>query len=135
MIFRWMRQTRWDDPGGVTVFLSVCMLVLLGVIVVAVDGGSTMRATEPPAKQPGLAASHRPSPGDQRHRDRRQPARRTGHRPCLRSTGAVSVSGDGTTLPSCWACLQCPNMPTPCSLPRRDGVWPRSTDGRRDQTR
>ncbi|MGY6027039.1 TadE/TadG family type IV pilus assembly protein [Streptomyces spinosirectus] len=34
-----------DDRGGVTVFVAVCVLALIGIIGVAVDGGSTMRAT------------------------------------------------------------------------------------------
>jgi Flp pilus assembly protein TadG len=48
MIFRQMCQgrTRLDDRGGVTVFVAVCVIALIGIIGVAVDGGSKMRATE-----------------------------------------------------------------------------------------
>ncbi|WP_406469896.1 TadE/TadG family type IV pilus assembly protein [Streptomyces sp. NBC_01615] len=48
MIFRQMglRRTRLDDRGGVTVFVAVCVIALIGIIGVAVDGGSKMRATE-----------------------------------------------------------------------------------------
>ncbi|MFE0678695.1 TadE/TadG family type IV pilus assembly protein [Streptomyces sp. NPDC058867] len=35
-----------DDRGGVTVFVAVCVLALIGIIGVAVDGGSKLRATE-----------------------------------------------------------------------------------------
>ncbi|MCG8971422.1 pilus assembly protein TadG-related protein [Streptomyces sp. CL12-4] len=37
---------RWDDRGGVTVFVAVCVVALIGIIGVAVDGGGKMRATE-----------------------------------------------------------------------------------------
>jgi Flp pilus assembly protein TadG len=48
MIFRHMRprRARWDDRGGVTVFVAVCVIALIGIIGVAVDGGSKMRAVE-----------------------------------------------------------------------------------------
>ncbi|MDH6222721.1 TadE/TadG family type IV pilus assembly protein [Streptomyces pseudovenezuelae] len=48
MIFRRMclGRTRLDDRGGVTVFVAVCVIALIGIIGVAVDGGSKMRATE-----------------------------------------------------------------------------------------
>ncbi|MFI6494301.1 pilus assembly protein TadG-related protein [Streptomyces sp. NPDC050564] len=35
-----------DDRGGVTVFVAICVVALLGIIGVAVDGGGKMRATE-----------------------------------------------------------------------------------------
>ncbi|MFD5805874.1 pilus assembly protein TadG-related protein [Streptomyces sp. NPDC127020] len=37
---------RWDDRGGVTVFVAVCVVALIGIIGVAVDGGGKLRATE-----------------------------------------------------------------------------------------
>ncbi|MFD5017141.1 TadE/TadG family type IV pilus assembly protein [Streptomyces chartreusis] len=37
---------RFDDRGGVSVFVAVCVLALIGIIGIAVDGGSKMRATE-----------------------------------------------------------------------------------------
>jgi Flp pilus assembly protein TadG len=40
------RTPRWDDRGGVTVFVAVCVVALIGIIGVAVDGGGKMRATE-----------------------------------------------------------------------------------------
>lgn len=48
MIFRHsgLRRTRLDDRGGITVFVAVCVIALIGIIGVAVDGGSKMRATE-----------------------------------------------------------------------------------------
>ncbi|WP_370251783.1 TadE/TadG family type IV pilus assembly protein [Streptomyces sp. V4I8] len=48
MIFRHsgLRRTRLDDQGGITVFVAVCVIALTGIIGVAVDGGSKMRATE-----------------------------------------------------------------------------------------
>jgi Flp pilus assembly protein TadG len=41
-----LRRARLDDAGGVTVFVAVCVIALIGIIGVAVDGGSKMRATE-----------------------------------------------------------------------------------------
>ncbi|MGW7673355.1 TadE/TadG family type IV pilus assembly protein [Streptomyces sp. NPDC054775] len=41
-----MLRTRCDDRGGVTVFVAVCVFALVGIIGLAVDGGSKMRATE-----------------------------------------------------------------------------------------
>ncbi|MEU9190827.1 Tad domain-containing protein [Streptomyces sp. NPDC048484] len=48
MSYRHRRQNdaRWDDRGGVTVFVAVCVIALIGIIGVAVDGGSKMRAVE-----------------------------------------------------------------------------------------
>ncbi|MFD8737503.1 TadE/TadG family type IV pilus assembly protein [Streptomyces sp. NPDC059618] len=40
------RRTRADDRGGVTVFVAVCVIALIGIIGVAVDGGCKMRAVE-----------------------------------------------------------------------------------------
>ncbi|MFJ4633967.1 TadE/TadG family type IV pilus assembly protein [Streptomyces sp. NPDC088847] len=37
---------RPDDRGSVTIFVAVCVVALIGIIGVCVDGGSTMRATE-----------------------------------------------------------------------------------------
>ncbi|MEU1519139.1 pilus assembly protein TadG-related protein [Streptomyces sp. NPDC005811] len=38
---------RWDgDRGGITVFVAVCVIALIGIIGIAVDGGGKMRATE-----------------------------------------------------------------------------------------
>ncbi|MFE0725099.1 pilus assembly protein TadG-related protein [Streptomyces rochei] len=40
------RVTASRDRGGVTVFVAVCVVVLIGIIGVAVDGGGKLRATE-----------------------------------------------------------------------------------------
>lgn len=37
---------RFDDRGGITVFVAVCVIALLGIIGLAIDGGGKMRATE-----------------------------------------------------------------------------------------
>ncbi|WP_427168840.1 TadE/TadG family type IV pilus assembly protein (plasmid) [Streptomyces sp. C1-1] len=41
-----MWRTPLDDRGGITVFVAVCVLALLAIIGLAVDGGGTMRAVE-----------------------------------------------------------------------------------------
>ncbi|CAM5516214.1 hypothetical protein STENM223S_03198 [Streptomyces tendae] len=48
MTMTWLsaRAPRWDDRGGVTVFVAICVVALIGIIGVAVDGGGKMRATE-----------------------------------------------------------------------------------------
>ncbi|MEU1201272.1 pilus assembly protein TadG-related protein [Streptomyces sp. NPDC005813] len=46
MTFRCAARVRGDDRGGVTVFVAVCVLALIGIIGVAVDGGAKMAATE-----------------------------------------------------------------------------------------
>ncbi|WP_411092853.1 pilus assembly protein TadG-related protein [Streptomyces sp. 049-1] len=48
MTLNWVnaRARKWDDHGGVTVFVAVCVVALIGIIGVAVDGGGKMRATE-----------------------------------------------------------------------------------------
>lgn len=40
------RIRRLDDGGGITVFVAICVLALLSIIGLAVDGGGKMRATE-----------------------------------------------------------------------------------------
>ncbi|MFD7444033.1 pilus assembly protein TadG-related protein [Streptomyces sp. NPDC059909] len=44
----WMRpgRGRLDDRGGVAVFVAVCVVALIGIIGLAVDGGGKLRATE-----------------------------------------------------------------------------------------
>ncbi|WP_369383768.1 pilus assembly protein TadG-related protein [Streptomyces sp. cg36] len=46
MILRRSLQRRCDDRGGVAVFVAVCVVALIGIIGLAVDGGAKMRATE-----------------------------------------------------------------------------------------
>ncbi|MFE2302641.1 pilus assembly protein TadG-related protein [Streptomyces sp. NPDC059445] len=41
-----MRKAHADDHGGVTVFVAVCVIALIGIIGIAVDGGAKMAATE-----------------------------------------------------------------------------------------
>ncbi|MDR6980114.1 Flp pilus assembly protein TadG [Streptomyces sp. 3330] len=43
---RGLRGKQGGDQGGVTVFVAVCVITLIGIIGVAVDGGNKMRATE-----------------------------------------------------------------------------------------
>lgn len=102
-----LSRVRRDDCGGVTVFVAVCVLGLLTVIGVAVDGGSKMRATERAdyiageaaraggqAIDPADAISGTAIVIDPLHAQAAAQA-------YLRSagaTGTVSVSGDGRTL-------------------------------------
>ncbi|MEU5194516.1 Tad domain-containing protein [Streptomyces scabiei] len=109
MIFQRMRQshTWWDDQGGVTVFVAVCVIALIGIIGVAVDGGSKMRAVERAdyiageaaraggqAIDPAEAISGNAIVVDPQNAQAAAQA-------YLRSagaTGTASVSGDGKTL-------------------------------------
>ncbi|MFF1628231.1 TadE/TadG family type IV pilus assembly protein [Streptomyces sp. NPDC058272] len=102
-----LRRTRLDDRGGVTVFVAVCVIALIGFIGVAVDGGSKMRATERAdyiageaaraggqAIDPAEAISGTAIVVDPQDASAAAQA-------YLRSAGAsgtVSVSGDGKTL-------------------------------------
>ncbi|MFJ8509699.1 TadE/TadG family type IV pilus assembly protein [Streptomyces avermitilis] len=102
-----LNRARWDDRGGVTVFVAVCVLALIGIIGVAVDGGSKMRATERAdyiageaaraggqAIDPAKAISGKAIVVDPQDAQAAAQA-------YLRSagaTGTVSVSGDGKTL-------------------------------------
>ncbi|MET7888434.1 TadE/TadG family type IV pilus assembly protein [Streptomyces avermitilis] len=102
-----LSRARWEDRGGVTVFVAVCVLALIGIIGVAVDGGSKMRATERADYIAGEAARAGGQAID--------PAKaisgtaivvdpqdaQAAAQAYLRSagaTGTVSVSGDGKTL-------------------------------------
>src|SRR3954471_18238402 len=100
-------RTRLDDRGGVTVFGAVCVIALIGIIGVAVDGGSKMRATERADYIAGEAARAGGQAIDPAQaitgkalvvdpQDAQAAAQAY-----LRSagaTGSVSVSGDGKTL-------------------------------------
>ncbi|MET8453125.1 Tad domain-containing protein [Streptomyces sp. NPDC005209] len=102
-----MLPEQCDDRGGVTVFVAVCVLALIGIIGIAVDGGSTMRATERAdylageaaraggqAIDPAEAISGKAIVVDPQ-------AASAAAQSYLRSagvTGTVSVSGDGKTL-------------------------------------
>lgn len=109
MIFRQirLRQARLDDRGGVTVFVAVCVIALIGIIGVAVDGGSTMRATERAdyiAGEAARAGGQAIDPADAingRAIVVDPQAAAAAAQAYLRSagaTGTVSVSGDGKTL-------------------------------------
>ncbi|MET7474654.1 Tad domain-containing protein [Streptomyces sp. NPDC005648] len=109
MIFhrRWLRGARPDDRGGVTVFVAVCVIALIGIIGVAVDGGSKMRATEradyvagEAARAGGQAIDSAEAINGRAITVNPQDAQAAAQA-YLRSagaTGTVSVSGDGTTL-------------------------------------
>ncbi|MFI9772131.1 TadE/TadG family type IV pilus assembly protein [Streptomyces sp. NPDC052415] len=109
MIFRHadLRRTRLDDAGGITVFVAVCVIALIGIIGVAVDGGSKMRATERADYVAGEAARAGGQAIDPAEAisgtaivaDPQDAA--AAAQAYLRSagaTGTVSVSGDGKTL-------------------------------------
>ncbi|MET8772832.1 Tad domain-containing protein [Streptomyces sp. NPDC004658] len=96
-----------DDRGGVTVFVAVCVIALIGIIGVAVDGGSKMRATEHAdyiAGEAARAGGQAIDPADAisgKAIDVDPQAAAAAAQAYLRSagaTGTVSVSGDGKTL-------------------------------------
>ncbi|MFE6942226.1 TadE/TadG family type IV pilus assembly protein [Streptomyces chartreusis] len=100
-------RARFDDRGGVTVFVAVCVLALIGIIGIAVDGGSKMRATEHAdyiAGEAARAGGQAIDPADAITGraitvDPQDAA--AAAQSYLRSagvTGTVSVSGDGKTL-------------------------------------
>ncbi|PWI05146.1 hypothetical protein DIZ27_41195 [Streptomyces sp. NWU339] len=104
-----MRQShpRWDDRGGVTVFVAVCVIALIGIIGVAVDGGSKMRAVERAdyiageaaraggqAIDPAKAISGNAIVVDPQDAQ----AAAQAYLRAAGATGTASVSGDGKTL-------------------------------------
>ncbi|MFF7550793.1 TadE/TadG family type IV pilus assembly protein [Streptomyces canus] len=102
---RW--RTRRDDAGGITVFVAVCVIALIGIIGIVVDGGSKMRATERADYLAGEAARAGGQAIDPAEAingtaivvDPQDAV--TAAQAYLRSagaTGTVSVSGDGKTL-------------------------------------
>ncbi|MFF7130505.1 pilus assembly protein TadG-related protein [Streptomyces sp. NPDC008240] len=103
----WIRRARRDDRGGVTVFVAVCVIALIGLIGLAVDGGGKMRATEradyiagEAARAGGQAVDPADAISGQKIVVDPQAAQAAAHA-YLRSVGAagtVSVSGDGKTL-------------------------------------
>ncbi|MFB8759346.1 TadE/TadG family type IV pilus assembly protein [Streptomyces nigra] len=107
MLFRRWRVDPADDAGGVTVFVAVCVLALIGIIGVAVDGGGKMRATQRADHIAGEAARAGGQAIDPAEAIRGNaivvdPKDATAAAQAyLRSagaTGTVSVLGDGTTL-------------------------------------
>ncbi|MGW2827207.1 TadE/TadG family type IV pilus assembly protein [Streptomyces sp. NPDC001443] len=102
-----LRRAQLDDAGGVTVFVAVCVIALIGIIGVAVDGGSKMRATERAdyvAGEAARAGGQAIDPADAisgRAIVVDPQAAAAAAQAYLRSagaTGTVSVSGDGKTL-------------------------------------
>ncbi|MFH8698952.1 TadE/TadG family type IV pilus assembly protein [Streptomyces chartreusis] len=108
MIFRrWWLRARLDDQGGVTVFVAACVLVLIGIIGIAVDGGSKMRATERADYVAGEAARAGGQAIDPAEaisgnaivvNPQDATAAAQAHLQSAGATGTVTVSGDGKTL-------------------------------------
>ncbi|MFE0921236.1 TadE/TadG family type IV pilus assembly protein [Streptomyces nigra] len=107
MLCRRWRVDPGNDAGGVTVFVAVCVLALIGIIGVAVDGGGKMRATQRANHIAGEAARAGGQAIDPTEAIRGNaivvdPQDATAAAQAyLRSagaTGTVSVLGDGTTL-------------------------------------
>ena len=107
MILSRLCRARCEDRGGVAVFVAVCVVALIGIIGIAVDGGSKLRATERAdyvageaaraggqAIDPAQAVTGKAIAVDPQ-------AAQAAAQAYLRSagaTGTVSVSGDGKTL-------------------------------------
>ncbi|WP_030618378.1 TadE/TadG family type IV pilus assembly protein [Streptomyces achromogenes] len=107
MIFCGLFRRRTDDRGGVTVFVAVCVIALIGIIGVAVDGGSKMRAAERAdyiAGEAARAGGQAIDPSDAisgKAIDVDPQAAAAAARAYLRSagaTGTVGVSGNGKSL-------------------------------------
>lgn len=109
MTMSWVsaRARRWQDRGGVTVFMAVCVVALIGIIGVAVDGGGKMRATERADHVAGEAARAGGQAIDPaaaisgesivvKPQDAVAAAQAYLH--SVGATGTVSVSADGKTL-------------------------------------
>ncbi|MER6186797.1 pilus assembly protein TadG-related protein [Streptomyces sp. NPDC001652] len=101
------RHAAFDDRGGVTVFVAVCVIALIGIIGVAVDGGSRMRALERADFVAGEAARAggqaidpaQTIPGEAVVVDPQDAvAAALAYLASAGATGTVTVSGDGTTL-------------------------------------
>ncbi|MFJ9752711.1 TadE/TadG family type IV pilus assembly protein [Streptomyces chartreusis] len=100
-------RTRYDDRGGITAFVAVCVVALLGIIGVAVDGGSKMRAVERAdyiAGEAARAGGQAIDPaqaisGDAVVVDPQDAiAAARSYLNSVGATGTVSVSGDGKKL-------------------------------------
>ncbi|WP_031488047.1 pilus assembly protein TadG-related protein [Streptomyces bicolor] len=100
-------RARFDDRGGVTVFVAVCVIALIGIIGIAVDGGSKMRAVERAdfiAGEAARAGGQAIDPaqaisGDAVVVDPQDAvAAARSYLSSVGATGAVSVSADGKTL-------------------------------------
>ncbi|MGW3667453.1 pilus assembly protein TadG-related protein [Streptomyces sp. NPDC005141] len=106
MIFRYGAGAP-ADRGGVTVFVAVCVLALIGIIGVAVDGGAKMAATERAdyvageaaraggqAIDPAQAVTGRAIVVDPQD----AMAAAQAYLASVGATGTVSVSGDGKSV-------------------------------------
>ncbi|MCX4429576.1 pilus assembly protein TadG-related protein [Streptomyces mirabilis] len=102
-----LSRGRRDDRGGVTVFVAVCVVALIGIIGVAVDGGSKMRATERADYIAGEAARAGGQAIDPAQavtgntivvNPQDAQAAAQAYLRTADATGTVSVSGDGKTL-------------------------------------
>ncbi len=109
MTMTWMsaRARRWDDRGGVTVFVAVCVVALIGIIGVAVDGGGKMRALERADHVAGEAARAGGQAIDPTAaisgesivvKPQDAVAAAQAYLRSVGATGTVSVSADGKTL-------------------------------------
>ncbi|MFG6300811.1 pilus assembly protein TadG-related protein (plasmid) [Streptomyces enissocaesilis] len=101
------RVTASRDRGGVTVFVAVCVVVLIGIIGVAVDGGGKLRATERADHIAGEAARAGGQAIDPAAaisgesivvRPPDAVAAAQAYLQSVGATGTVSVSADGKTL-------------------------------------
>ncbi|WP_328457562.1 hypothetical protein OG780_42650 [Streptomyces sp. NBC_00386] len=105
MISPWAKgRARTGDRGGVTVFVAVCVLALIGIIGVAVDGGAKMAATERADYVAGEAARAGGQAIDPAQAITGQAitvdpqdatAAAQAYLRSAKATGTVSVSGDG----------------------------------------
>ncbi|WP_229917466.1 TadE/TadG family type IV pilus assembly protein [Streptomyces canarius] len=107
MILHRIQQAHGDDRGGVTVFVAVCVFALIGIIGVAVDGGSKMRTTERAdyiAGEAARAGGQAIDPADAISGTaitvdpQAAAAAAQAYLSSAGATGTVSVSGDGKTL-------------------------------------
>ncbi|MFF1714608.1 TadE/TadG family type IV pilus assembly protein [Streptomyces sp. NPDC058268] len=98
---------QFDDRGGITVFVAVCVLALLGIIGLAIDGGGKMRATESAdfiateaARAGGQAIDPAQAvPGDAITVDRQAAqAAAQAYLSSAGTAGTATVSADGKTL-------------------------------------
>ncbi|MEW2000782.1 TadE/TadG family type IV pilus assembly protein [Streptomyces coelicoflavus] len=101
------RAHRWDDRGGVTVFVAICVVALIGIIGVAVDGGGKLRATERADHVAGEAARAGGQAIDPTAaisgesivvKPQDAVAAAQAYLRSVGATGTVSVSADGKTL-------------------------------------
>ncbi|MEW2078091.1 pilus assembly protein TadG-related protein [Streptomyces sp. NPDC013433] len=104
-----LRRDRYvfGDRGGVTVFVAVCVVALLGIIGIAIDGGGKMRATERADHIAGEAARAGGQAIDPAKAISGEAvivdpqgavAAAQAYLSSVGATGTVSVSGDGRTL-------------------------------------